>query len=205
MTTMTDETLTAQSAFAGLALASAADRGVRVAARDELAIATVLVRNGCLAQLTQRLQERFGIELPHGPRRAAVGAVALAGTGPHAWLATSEEHGHGFGRLLKETVGDAASVADQSSGYAILRMTGPKLREALAKILPLDLHPRGFVPGDVASTIASHVGATLWRLEDTDDCPVFEIAVFRSLAGSLWHTLTDSAAEFGFVSERAIP
>jgi len=83
-------------------------------------------------------------------------------------------------------------------------MTGPKLREALAKILPLDLHARSFAPGDVASTIASHVGATLWRLEDADAAPVFEIAVFRSLAGSFWHTLTDSAAEFGFVVEQVI-
>jgi sarcosine oxidase gamma subunit len=57
----------------------------------------------------------------------------------------------------------------------------------------------------VASTLASHVGATLWRLEDIDDLPVFEIAVFRSLAGSFWQTLTASAAEFGFVSVRAIP
>jgi len=66
------------------------------------------------------------------------------------------------------------------------------------------LHARSFAPGDVASTIASHVGATLWRLEDADAAPVFEIAVFRSLAGSFWHTLTDSAAEFGFVVEQVI-
>jgi methylglutamate dehydrogenase subunit D len=202
---MTDETLTAQSPFGGLGFSSAPHRGVRAAPRDELAISTVLVRRGCLAQLTQHIRERFGMELPQGHRRAAAGVVALAGIGPHAWLATSEEHGHGFAALLKEAVGDAASVADQSSGYAILRMSGPNLRETLAKILPLDLHPCSFAPGDVASTLASHVGATLWRLEDIDDLPVFEIAVFRSLAGSFWQTLTASAAEFGFVSVRAIP
>jgi sarcosine oxidase subunit gamma len=71
----------------------------------------------------------------------------------------------------------------------------------LAKILPIDLHPRAFAPGDVASTTASHIGATLWRLEDSaEGLPVFEIAVFRSLAGSFWDTLTRSAAEFGFVT-----
>src|ERR1700679_3005622 len=132
---MTDETLTANSPFAGLAFLSAPHRGVQVAPRDELAIATLLVRKGCLAALTQRLRERFGIELPHGPRRAVAGAVAFSGIGPYAWLATSDEHGHGFAQLLKEAVGDAASVSDQSSGYAILRMSGPKLRETLAKVL----------------------------------------------------------------------
>ncbi len=42
------------------------------------------------------------------------------------------------------------------------------------------------------------MGVTLWRLEDAaDGWPVFEFAVFRSLAGSFWHALSHSAAEFG--------
>ena len=93
-----------------------------------------------------------------------------------------------------------ASVSDQSSGYAILRLSGPMVRDTLAKILPIDLHERAFEPDRVASTTASHVGATLWRLADAvDGSPVFEIAVFRSLVGSFWHNLASSAAEFGLV------
>jgi len=163
------------------------------------------VRKGRLAALSQRVCERFGIDLPHGPRRVEGDGVTFAGIGPEAWLATSEQHGNVFAAYLKEALGDAVSVCDQGSGYAILRMTGPKLRETLAKILPIDLHPRAFAPGDVASSIASHVGATLWRLQDAaDGSPVFEIAVFRSLAGSFWHDLTASAAEFGLVREETI-
>jgi methylglutamate dehydrogenase subunit D len=72
------------------------------------------------------------------------------------------------------------------------------VRDALAKIIPLDVHPAAFRPGDVASTVASHMGVTLWRLEDAaHGSPVFEFAVFRSLAGSFWHALSLSAAEFG--------
>jgi sarcosine oxidase subunit gamma len=202
---MADDTLTARAPFTDLAFSSAASRGVLVADRDGLGVATVLVRRGRLAALTQRVRERFGIELPRGPQRIAAGNIAFAGTGPEAWLATGEQHGNAFGLALKEALGDTASVADQSSGYAVLRMTGPKLRETLAKVLPIDLHPRAFAPGAVASTTASHVGATLWRLEDAaDGSPVFEIAVFRSLAGSFWHILTHSAAEFGFVRQETI-
>ena len=72
-------------------------------------------------------------------------------------------------------------------------------------MMPLDLHERAFQTGAVASTIALHVGATLWRLADgADGSPVFEIAVFRSLAASFWHSLVASAAEFGFISEERI-
>jgi heterotetrameric sarcosine oxidase gamma subunit len=202
---MADYTLTARAPFSELAFSSAACRGVLVADRDGLGLATVLVRKGQVTALTQRVRERFGIELPRGPHRIAAGGVALAGTGPEAWLATSEEGSNAFALTLKEAIGDVASVADQSSAYAILRLTGPRLRETMAKILPIDLHERSFEPGDVASTTASHVGATLWRLEDAaDGSPVFEIAVFRSLAGSFWHILASSAAEFGLVSQETI-
>jgi heterotetrameric sarcosine oxidase gamma subunit len=202
---MTHDTLTARAAFNDLAFSSAPGRGVLVVERDGLGLASVLARKGQFAPLAERIRRHFGIELPRGPRRIASGAAAFAGIGPEAWLATSEDGGDAFASFLKQTIGDVAAVADQSSGYAILRLTGPKLRETLAKILPIDLHSRAFQPGDVASTTASHVGATLWRLQDAPDgSPVFEIAVFRSLAGSFWHCLASSAAEFGLLGQASV-
>ena len=73
------------------------------------------------------------------------------------------------------------------------------MRDALAKLIPIDVHPRAFEVGDVASTVASHIGVTLWRVADQPDAaPVFEIIMFRSLARSFWHALTEAAAEYGF-------
>jgi sarcosine oxidase subunit gamma len=65
--------------------------------------------------------------------------------------------------------------------------------------VPVDLHPRIFRSGDVAVTVAAHIGAMLWRLDDDlNGQAVFEIAVYRSLAESFWAALSESAAEFGF-------
>jgi methylglutamate dehydrogenase subunit D len=81
----------------------------------------------------------------------------------------------------------------------VLRVSGHKVRDALCKLVPVDLHPRTFRIGDVAVTVAAHIGATLWRLEDEQNGnSVFEIAVYRSLADSFWSALSESAAEFGF-------
>jgi sarcosine oxidase subunit gamma len=172
--------------------------------RDGLGIATVLLRKGQAAALGQRIRERFGIELPREPRRTAAGDIAIAGIGREAWLATRENGGNAFAGSLKEALGGLASVTDQSDGYAVLRLTGPRLRDALAKMLPIDVHPRAFKIGDVAATVAFHVGATLWRLDDgADGAPIIEVAIFRSLAGTFWHALSDSAAEFGFMADRA--
>jgi len=220
---MADQEFTPRAAFAGLAdlapgpASFARDAGVGVIAtdRDGLGLATVALRKGQRESLTQCVRERYGIELPQGPHRAAAritavngaaaAGIAFIGTGPEVWLATQEKGGNDFAKSLEREIGGMASVSDQSDGYAVLRLAGPKLRDTLAKLILIDVHPRVFKPGDVASTVAAHVGATLWRLPDgPDGAPVFEIAVFRSLAASFWHALAESGAEFGLLELRAL-
>ena len=197
---MAELALAPRSAFAGLLPASVpgGGAGVTVVDRDGLGMATVLAGRGRAALLAARVQERFDIELPQGPRRAVAGDIAFGGIGPETWLATSETGGNGFAAALRQAIGDLATVVDQSDGYAMLRLTGPKLRETLAKGVPLDLHAGVFRPGDIAATLVSHMDAILWRLPDqTDGSSVFEMAVPRSVARDFWHWLAESAAEFG--------
>jgi len=190
--------LAPRSAFAGLAVAVGSGAGVIATDRDGLGLATVLARKGRVPALAERVRARFGIDLPQGPQSAEGGAHAFAGTGPGAWLTTSED-GDGLAAMLREALGDLAAVSDQSGGLAVLRLSGARVRDALAKGVAIDLHPREFTPGDVAVTSAAHIGLTLWRLADNADGAVFEIAVARSLAGSFWHWLSGSAAEFGLI------
>jgi sarcosine oxidase subunit gamma len=185
--------------FAGLPIIPTEGVGVVVRERDGLGLATVLARKGKQLALAQRVRERFGMDLPQGPHRGASGDIAFAATGPGAWLASHERRGNGFARDLAAALADMASISDQSDGSAVLRLSGPRIRDALGKLVPVDVHPGAFKVGDVANTVAAHMGATLWRLEDdADGSAVFEIAVFRSLADSFWGALSESAAEFGF-------
>jgi sarcosine oxidase subunit gamma len=94
-----------------------------------------------------------------------------------------------------------ASVSDQSDGYTLIRLSGTHVRDALAKLVPIDVHPRAFKVGDVASTVASHVGVTVWRMPDEpDSTAVFEVILFRSLTRSFWHALAEAAGEYGFAA-----
>ncbi len=192
------EVLIARAPFMNMDAASGNTRGVIVGDRDGLGLATVIVKRGQIDALAQRIRERYEIELPRGNVRKQAHGVAFAGLGPETWLATSEKGGNEFPALLREQIGALASISDQSDGYAVLRLTGTRVRDTLAKLILIDVHPRAFRHGDVASTVASHIGITLWRLDDAaDGTPVFEIAVFRSLAENFWHVLAQSAAEFG--------
>jgi heterotetrameric sarcosine oxidase gamma subunit len=204
-TSRPESELQSHAPFANLPLTSAPGRGVMATDRDGLAIARITARKGPLAALTSRVRERFGVELAEGPRRVEANGVVFVGMGVETWLAIAE-HGFasagGFTASLREAVDDLAAVSDQTGSYAVLRLTGPCVRDTLAKFVPLDLHARVFDPGSAASTIASHIPVTLWRLPDgSGGLPVFEIAAPRSYAGSFWHVVVESAAEFGLVRE----
>ena len=178
--------------------------GVIAAERAGLGIARIVARKGQGARLAELVRSSFGIEPPNGPRRASRGDVGIAGIGPQTWLATCDGAGNGFAESLRRALGDAASVSDQSDAYVILRLTGPRVRAALAKLTPIDIHPRTFQVNSVAQTICGYVNITLWRLEDADQGdPVFEIWVAGSLAASLHQAIAHGAAEFGFVRQSA--
>jgi sarcosine oxidase subunit gamma len=166
--------------FAGLKASHA--KGVSLRERDGLGLAMVLARRGQRAALSSRLKESFG-------------DVSFMATGPDTWLAVRAEGGNAFASALREAMGDLASIVDQSDGLAVVRVSGPMVRDVLCKLFAIDLDARVFKPGDVAVTPAGHIGATLWRLEDEPDgSATFEIAVHRSFAASFWEHLVEAAA-----------
>lgn len=138
------------------------------------------------------LGAHYGLALTEAPRAYKIGDMTLIWTAPAQWLATAAD------RSLADRLGAAlsgiAAVADQSDARAVVRLSGPKARDVLAKGCLVDLHPRAFGPGQVAMTVFGHINV---MLRQVDDRPTFEIALFRSMAESFWHWLGAAAGEFG--------
>ncbi len=169
--------------------------GVTITPRAGLALASVIVRAGKTDSLVARAEATFGLTLPLTPRRVAAGTIGFVWAGPGQWLAATEHvDGSVFERTLRQDFDSLASVVDQSDGRSVIRVSGPQARAALAKGVPLDLHPRVFRTGDAALSIAGHINVHFWQ---RDDAPVYEFAVFRSFAGAFCAWLLDAAAEFG--------
>jgi heterotetrameric sarcosine oxidase gamma subunit len=188
--------LVAVAPFEGMP-SSGTGGGIVAVDRDELGIASVIARKGKGEALARRVSERFGIELFDGPRRSSTDNLAFVGIGPGAWIAIHERGRDALMPALHDAIGDLAALVDQSDGYAVLKLSGLFVRETLAKLLPVDLHPSAFAVGCTASTVAAHMSVTLWHAEDGTDGVAFEIAIYRSFALSFWHALSQSAAEFG--------
>jgi methylglutamate dehydrogenase subunit D len=170
--------------------------GVFAQVRQGLGIAKILARKNEATALAQHVQTHFNCALATSPRRTCGKDIAVLGIGPETWLAMSENGGNEFASSLKPILGRFAAISDHSDAYGVFRLTGPNLRAALSKLVPIDIHDRAFEVGDVAETIAGHVGILFWRLDDIAGSPVFDMAVARSFSISLRHMLVQSAAEF---------
>jgi len=157
-------------------------------------LAVVAARKGRRGELIGAVRSSFGVDLPATPRRVVGQKIAFIWVGPDQWLAAQYPGPKdGMEACLAPLVG-LASLVDQSHGRTLLALTGPRVRDALAKGVPIDLHPRAFRPGDAASTLIAHIPVHLWQV---DDRPSYQFAIVRSLAQSFWQWLTAAAAEWG--------
>ncbi len=98
-------------------------------------------------------------------------------------------------RDLAQRLKGLASISDQSGGRTVLRLSGPRARDVLAKGLPIDLHPRAFGPGSAATSTISLMGVQLWQVDDRAELRHRHLP---QLSASFWRWLTASAAEFGY-------
>lgn len=198
---MSDRTLRPVSALAGVSVPGRYGKnqgapGLSIAERRDLGIATVAARKGQAGALKAAVREAYGVELPNDSRIVRGEQVSFVGYAPDQWLAVSDAlAGEALARDLGQRLKGLASISDQHGGRTVLRLSGPRAREVLAKGLPLDLHPRAFGPGSAATSTISLMGVQLWQVDDT---PSYDIALFRSVSASFWRWLTASAAEFGY-------
>jgi methylglutamate dehydrogenase subunit D len=179
------------------------DAGVIVGEVSGASLATVTARKGQRGALDVAARSAFGIELPDRPRRVEAGDTAFVWCGPEQWLACRHAAPtEGMEVMLARPFGGLAAIVDQSHGRTLLRITGARAREALAKGVAIDLHPRAFMSGYAALTTVVHIGVQLWQI---DDRPTYEFAVPRGFAPSFWHWLEASASEFGLEYAGAEP
>jgi sarcosine oxidase subunit gamma len=198
---LSDRSALAQIARAGRFGRAGGTPGVIIAERAGLGIASVAARRGKAEELRRALRDAHSVDLPGGLRVAEGPKATFLGTGPGRWLAMSRTLRNGDLAIdLAQKAAGLASISDQSGGRAVVRLSGPKAREILAKGLPIDLHPTVFGPGSVVTGVVNHIGAQLLQV---DDAPTYDIVVFRSLGESFWRWLTDAAAEFGYLVEPA--
>jgi heterotetrameric sarcosine oxidase gamma subunit len=159
-----------------------------------LRTASVIARRGAASGLSEAALAAFGVALPTTPRAVEGRGATFIWTGPAQWLVEAAAGDADIEVQLTAAFGGLASVCEQSDSRVVLELSGPRVREVLAKGVPIDLHPERFRSGDVALTVAAHVGV---QLRQVSEAPAYRLAVVRSYFGGFWHWLAASAAEYG--------
>lgn len=201
---MAEFRLQARSPFAGLLKpgrhgARDGAAGVALSERTGLALFVISAGAGKVSDVAAKVLAVTGLELPMGPKRAGKDGFALVGTAPGQWLAVVEGRA-ALGMLASLAAGlkGLATIIDQSDGKAVLRISGPRAREVLAKGCSLDLNPRVFKAGNAGTTPVALIDCVIWQVDET---PSYDLAVPTSFAGSFLSWLAASAAEYGYTVE----
>lgn len=169
--------------------------GVVARTVETLSAATLVARKGATTRLLAACADA-GLPLADGSRLSTGAGLDAVGIGPGRWLVfAADTDGPSLVTRLRALSAGLAAVTDQSDANLVIDVSGPKVREALAKGVAVDLHPVAFRAGDAATTVVSHVGLTFFQRDAT---PAYRFVVGRSFAPAFLRWLTVSAAEYGF-------
>ncbi|MER8410971.1 sarcosine oxidase subunit gamma family protein [Mesorhizobium sp. M1342] len=182
---------------AGVHGARGIEAGVSLTEVRNFDLIQVMARRGKGAELAKATRTRFGIAAPDAPKAVQTPDATLIWSGPDQFLILSKSGKHTMWTLAPAFTGPA-SLSDQSHARALISVSGIQARAMLAKLSSIDLHAASFPIGAAAATSMDHTSVTLWRGNDRPDgLAVFNLLVFATFAESLWHTMLDSAAEYG--------
>jgi heterotetrameric sarcosine oxidase gamma subunit len=173
--------------------ARSGDPGVHVEPISNIGMASLIAAHGTFERVASAFRAQHEVALQPSPAVQRGRQFDLVWTAPEQWLAVAPGN-RSIAADLQSTVGSVCAVADQTGGRAVLRVSGPRFRRALAKGCPIDLDPHVFTEGTAAATSISLMGVNVWRIPGED---AIHIALFRSMAASFWCWLHDSSAEFG--------
>ncbi|MGX5840847.1 sarcosine oxidase subunit gamma [Mesorhizobium sp. ArgA1] len=172
------------------------DAGVSLIEIRNFDLVQVMARRGKAADMAGAAKARFGVAAPDTPEAVQTPDATLIWSGPDQFFVLSKGGKHTT-EALAQAFASSASLSDQSHARVLISISGTKARTMLAKLSSIDLHPDVFPVGAAAATSMDHTSVTLWRGGDRDGQAVFNLLVFATFAESLWHTILDSAAEYG--------
>jgi heterotetrameric sarcosine oxidase gamma subunit len=157
--------------------------GVNARPRNGLGTISLATPRGGAAALAQALHDHARLAPPEPGCWVGDDALALLWCAPGQFLAVGDTV---VVQRLADALRGAALLIDLTGARTVVRLSGPSVREVLARVVPLDLHPRGMAPGRVAATVAAHIGVQIWQI---DDAPSYDLAGPVSFAGSLLRAL----------------
>lgn len=149
-----------------------------------LALASLALRKG------QAAPAPFGLALPEVARAVSSGPHGAFWTGRGQWMIEAEGLAEADFAAALQGQAPGCAVTEQTDGWVAFEIasdTGAPLEALLARLVNLD--PRTLGPGCCVRTGLEHMSVFVLRRSETR----LAVIGMRSLAGSLWHALSQAA------------
>ena len=136
----------------------------------------------------------LGADWPHKTGTVVTGRAEVICVGPTDWvlLADDPDATSWLERIDAAFQGSTFRATDVSRALTRLQISGPEVRDLLAKGCSLDLHPPLFPPGRVARTRFAGMPVIVWCTGTS----AFDLIVTRSYTDYLLSWLADAELEF---------
>lgn len=143
--------------------------------------------------LTAAATEVAGVAMPGQAQIGVAGERAIAWMSPDELLLMTPwaEHAAALAKMQAALSGAFLNVTDVSQARALFSVTGADalVREVVAKLMPVDLAPGAFPPGNLRRSRLGQVSAAVWCVAPGR----LEIVCFRSVADYAFNLLKDAA------------
>ena len=159
----------------------------------------VVARGGRWANISATIDKLLGVKPCRRPTISVGPECMLLWTGADQFAVVSpEDRSDALVRALRERLTGIASLSDQSDGRVLIELSGGSARDALARLVSIDLDDRVFPAFAAAATAIDHVGINIWRAPDrAGGHPVYGLLLPRSFAQSLVDSIIAASKEYG--------
>lgn len=161
---------------------------VCIAENDGVALASVAARMGHEKACQGVLKKLLGA-VPQAGKAVLHDPEAGFWMGPEQWMIGAPRATHELlADQLKELLGNAASVTEQTGAWVCFDVTGPAMADLCERLCGVPI--RQMQAGDAQRTMIHHLGCFVIKREADDH---IRILGPRASAGSLHHALMDAA------------
>jgi sarcosine oxidase, subunit gamma len=163
--------------------------GLTMSENSDVALASLAGRRCQADNLDRACKDLFGAALP-GPGSSSTGQTyTVIWTGPEQWFVEAPFATHeNIAGILKDALQDAASVTEQTDGWARFDVAGPRACDVLERLCALNV--RGMQKGHASRTLIEHLGClVICRKQSLE----FSVLGPRSTARALHHAIVTAA------------
>jgi len=165
--------------------------GVNVSEVADKSLVMVAIPRGALADVESAIKKSCGLSIPKMQQssESSDSSITLWRLQNSQVLAYFSYEGDDSESHLKEKLDAPAYYTDQSDTWAMIRVKGPRSRDVLERICPINIDKDVFSVGNVSRTVMEHIGTIIFRDEDDS----YVLLTMRSFGRSMLHAIEVSA------------